>query len=275
MLLFTNADTDNHLVVHPTSRRQERLTTQELASRVDGRVVIIGKGAKLAAEQARFSLSWFLPALKRYKAPLTQVLVASFFVSLLGLARPLTFQLVIDKVLVSKSFNTLSVIISAMVLLVLFEGLLKFLRAYILNHTAARIDVELGAKMFAHLIHLSMGFFERRAAGVIVSRAREIEAIRRFFTDQGLLSAVDLLFVFVFFAVLFIYSGYLTAILLLFMPAYVAIALGIRPLLRKKAQEKMRRRAKSQQLLVESIVGIQTIKASAVEPEFQSNGTTA
>ena len=269
-LLASGTDTDSHVVIHATSRRREVLTTEELAAKVDGEVVIIGKGAELAAEQARFGLSWFIPALKRYRAPLTQVLVASFFINLLGLARPLTFQLVIDKVLVSKSYDTLTVVISAMVLLVFFEGLLKFLRAYILNHTASRIDVELGAKLFAHLVHLSMSFFERRAAGVIVSRAREIEAIRRFLTDQGLLSAIDLLFVFVFFAVLFIYSHYLCLIFLLFIPVYFAIALGVRPLLRKKAKDKMLRRAKSQQLLVESIVGMQTIKASAVEAEFQS-----
>lgn len=269
-LLGPEVSPGKHTVFHPTTQRQEKLTTEEVLAQLSNVVILIGKGPELASEQVRFGLSWFIPAIKRYKSPLLQVLLASFFINLLGLAKPLTMQLVIDKVLGSKSYATLTVVIAAMVILAVFESILKYIRSYTLNHTTSRIDVELGAKLFAHLVRLSTGFFERRPAGVIVTRAREIESIRRFLTDQGFLSVVDLLFFFVFIAVLFLYSPYLAGIFVCFVPLYLLVAGVLRPILRRKAKEKARARAKSQQLLVESIVGIQTIKSSAVEPMFQS-----
>lgn len=256
-------------VTDPVTKLQEQLTIEEVLQRVDGDVILVAKGRQLDAEALKFGFSWFVPALRRYRLPLIHVLIASFFISLLGLARPLVFQLVIDKVLVSKSYDTLVVVISAMVILAVFEAILKYLRAYTLNHTSNRIDVELGARLFAHLIRLPVSYFERRAAGVIVTRARELESVRRFMTDQGLLSAIDLLFIFIYIAVMFLYSKTLTLIVLLIAPLYVLIGGLVRPAYRRLTKEKFRRWSKGQQLLVECIVGLQTVKAAAVEPIFQ------
>jgi subfamily B ATP-binding cassette protein HlyB/CyaB len=131
------------------------------------------------------------------------------------------------------------------------------------------VDVELGARLFAHLIRLPIAYFERRPAGVIVTRARELETVRRFMTDQGLLSAIDLLFIFVFIFVLFLYSATLSWIVLLISPLYVIIGGVLRPAYRRLVKEKFRRWSKGQQLLVECVVGLQTLKAAAVEPIFQ------
>jgi subfamily B ATP-binding cassette protein HlyB/CyaB len=256
-------------LLDPVTKLQEELTIEEILQRLDRDVILIAKSRQLAAEQLRFGFSWFIPPLKRYWRPLTHVLVASFFISLFGLVRPLVFQLVVDKVLVSKSYSTLVVVISAMVLLAVFESVLKYLRTYTLNHTSNRIDVELGAKLFAHLIRLPISYFERRPAGAIVTRARELESVRRFLTDQGLLSAIDLLFIFIYIFVLFLYSPSLTWIVLLISPLYVIIGGLLRPTYRRLLKEKFRRWSKGQQLLVECVVGMQTLKAAAVEPIFQ------
>ena len=256
-------------IVDPVTRRQEHLPIEEVLERLDHDVILIGKSSELVAEQVRFGLAWFWPAIKRYRKPLVHVLVASFFINLLGLATPLVFQLVVDKVLVSKSYSTLVVVISAMVLISIFSAVLQYLRTYALNHTSNRIDVELGAKLYAHLVRLPISYFERRAAGVVVTRAREIESVRRFLTDQGLTSFIDLFFIFIYIGVLFIYSHTLTLIILALTPLYLFIGLAMRPAYRRKLKDKFRRWSKGQQLLVESVVGIQTIKASAVEPLFQ------
>lgn len=256
-------------VVDPVSRQQEQLTVDEVLQRLERDVILVSKSLGLAAQNVRFGLGWFIPPLRRYRLALVHVLAASFFINLLGLAKPLVFQLVVDKVLVSKSYPTLVVVISAMLLLAVFESILKFLRAYALSHTSNRIDVELGAQLFAHLVRLPIAFFERRAAGVIVTRAREIENIRRFMTDQGLSSLIDMFFIFIYIAVLFLYSPYLTVVFLVLSPLYLFMGALIRPAYRLKTQEKARRWARGQQLLVESVVGIQTLKAAAVEPVFQ------
>ena len=113
---------------------------------------------------------------------------------------------------------------------------------------------------------MPVSYSETRPAGQTVARVRELETIRAFLTGQGLFSALDLLFAFVFIAVLFAYSWKLTVIVLATIPFYILIAALTRPLLREKLKDRFNRGAESQQFLVESIVGMQTIKASAVEP---------
>ena len=198
-----------------------------------------------------------------------EVLVVSFFVNLLNLGYPLLFQLVIDKVLPHKSLSTLIVVTAAMALLAFFSWLLSYLRQYLVQHTANRIDVELGAKLYSHLLHLPISYFESRSAGVIVTRARELRSIRAFLTGQAMLTVVDLLFVFIYFAVLFFYSKLLTLVVFLSLPVYVAIGFFVRPLLRRMAKARFRANAAGQQLMVESVVGIQTVKSAAVEPLFE------
>ncbi len=256
-------------VIDPVTRRQLQLPIEDVLARIDRDVILIGKSAELSVEQLKFGLSWFVPALKRYRKPFVHVLVTSFFINLLALATPLVFQLVVDKVLVSKSYSTLVVVILAMVLISFFSGILKYLRAYVLNHTSNRIDVELGAKLYAHLVRLPISYFDRRPAGIIVTRAREIETVRRFLTDQSLTSVIDLLFLFIYIGVLFLYSAKLTLVIVLLIPVYFGISVLMKPAYRRRLKDKFRRWSKAQQLLVETVVGIQTIKASAVEPIFQ------
>jgi subfamily B ATP-binding cassette protein HlyB/CyaB len=95
-----------------------------------------------------------------------------------------------------------------------------------------------------------MSYFETRSAGQTVARVRELETIRAFLTGQGLFSAIDLVFTFVFFAVMFAYSASLTLIVLLGLPVYVLIGFLVRPPLRDLVNEKFNRGAASQQFLV-------------------------
>ena len=198
------------------------------------------------------------------------MLIASLFVQLFGLATPIFFQLVVDKVLVHKGMSTLVVLVVGMVTLGLFETVLQFLRTYTLSHTTNRIDVELGRRLFHHLFRLPLAYFETRPAGQTVARMRELETIRGFLTGQGLTSLLDLVFTLVFIAVMFVYSVKLTLVVLVSIPVYVVIATAIRPVLREQIKERFNRGARSQQFLVESIVGAQTLKAASVEPMMQA-----
>ncbi len=258
-----------HRVVDPVSRREELLPLADVMAGLGDEVVLVGKALGAERGRTRFGLSWFTPVLGRYWRPIAHVLASSLFINVLGLASPLVFQIVVDKVLVSKSEATLDVVVVALLLIALASGALSVVRSYAMAHTGNRIDVELGAKLYAHLVRLPISFFERRPAGVVVTRMREVEQVRRFLTDQGLASAVDILFLFVYVAVLAAYSGTLTLGVLALTPLYAAIGALARPAFRRKVDDKVRRLARGQQLLVETVVGIQTVKASAVEPLFQ------
>jgi subfamily B ATP-binding cassette protein HlyB/CyaB len=256
-------------LVNPMTRQQEHLPLQEIFDRLDREVILISKHFQLVPESFRFGVAWFFPSIRRYWRPIAHVLVASFFIQLIGLGLPLTFQLVVDKVLVHKSYSTLLLVISALLILSVFEAALKQMRTYVLNHTSNRIDVELGARLYDHLLHLPISYFETRAAGVTVTRAREIETVRRFLTGKSIPAVIDLTFVFIYIAVLFLYSTPLTFIVLVTWPLYIIIGTVLRPALRHKIKEKFRKWSLSQQLLVESVVGMQTLKAAAVESIFQ------
>ncbi len=253
----------------PITRQTDNLSLAELRERVNGNLILLAKTLGHQAEDLAFGISWFTPSIKRYKKPLIEMLSISFFINLLALGFPLCFQLVVDKVLSHKSLSTLIVVISALVLLAVFNALLTHLRQYLLQHTANRIDVELGARLFGHLLHLPISFFESRPAGVIVTRAKELQRIRTFLTGQAPLTAVDAMFIFIYVAVLFIYSTKLTWLVLATLPLYAVVGAMLRPALRKKLKSKFRSWASGQQLMVETIVGMQTVKASAMEPIFQ------
>ena len=247
------------------------MTTEEARALSSGEVILVTRRPRGAGvDPSTFGFRWFLPSIFRYRKPLAQVVVASLFVQLFALVTPIFFQLVVDKVLVHKGLSTLIVLVLGMVTLGLFETILQFLRTYTLSHTTNRMDVELGRRLFHHLFRLPLSYFETRAAGQTVARVRELETIRNFLTGQGLTSLLDLVFTLVFFVVLFIYSPKLTLVVLGSIPFYIVIAALIRPALREQINEKFDRGARSQQFLVESIVGAQTLKAASVEPVMQA-----
>jgi ATP-binding cassette, subfamily B, bacterial HlyB/CyaB len=258
-------------LVDPVTRSAREVSLEEAEALSSGDAVLATRRfGRAGIDPDTFGLRWFWPSLRRYRQPLIHVLVASLFVQLFALATPIFFQLVVDKVLVHKGMSTLIVLIIGMVTLGFFEALLQFLRSYTLSHTTNRIDVELGRRLFHHLFRLPLAYFETRAAGQTVARMRELETIRSFLTGQGLTSLLDLVFTLVFIGVMFLYSPGLTLVVLASIPVYVAIAVVLRPILREQISEKFNRGARSQQFLVESIVGAQTLKAASVEPTMQA-----
>jgi subfamily B ATP-binding cassette protein HlyB/CyaB len=200
---------------------------------------------------------------------LTEVLVASFFLQLFALISPLFFQVVIDKVLVHGTLGTLDVLTIGLIAVAIFETVLGVLRTYLFAHTTNRIDVELGARLFRHLVALPIAYFQARRVGDSVARVRELENIRNFLTSSALTLLIDLFFTVVFLAVMFVYSPLLTFVVLGAFPFYIAISAGATPLFRRRLDEKFARGAENQAFLVESVTGVETLKAMAVEPQMQ------
>ncbi|MGL4566070.1 MAG: ABC transporter transmembrane domain-containing protein, partial [Halioglobus sp.] len=164
---------------------------------------------------------------------------------------------------------TLNVLAFGFVVLVAFESVVGGLRNYLFSHTSNRVDVELGARLFAHLAQLPLAYFEARQVGQTVARVRELETIRNFITGTALTLLIDLSFTFVFFAVLWFYSPLLTWVVLGSLPFYIVLSLVITPILRHRLDQKFRDGAANQAFLTETVTGIQTVKAQAVEPQLQ------
>jgi subfamily B ATP-binding cassette protein HlyB/CyaB len=254
-------------LIDPISHSDQEVPLDLLVKEIGAKVLLVARKAGGAGvNPATFGFRWFLPTIWRYRRPLGHVMIASLFVQLFALVTPLFFQVVVDKVLSHKGYSTLFVLVGGMAAIGVFDVVLQYLRTYALSHTTNRIDVELGQRLFGHLLRLPLAYFETRSAGQTVARVRELETIRSFLTGQGLFSAIDLFFAFVFIAVLFAYSAKLTLIVLAAIPLYLIIGFAVRPMLREQIKEKFNRGAASQQFLVEAIVGASTIKSAAVEP---------
>lgn len=258
-----------YLIQRGDAERPEIWSADEAADRLSGRVLLMTSREKMVGETRPFDISWFIPALVRYRGPLRDVLIASFFLQLMGLVSPIFFQLVIDKVLVHQSMTTLDVLAFGLAAVLIFETLMSGLRNWLFAHTTNRVDSELSAQMFRHLLNLPLSYFEARRVGDSIARVRELESIREFLTSNAVTVVIDLFFTIVFFAVMYFYSPLLTLIVLLSIPCYILISVLISPTLRTKLEEKFRRGAENQSFLVESVTGIGTLKAMAVEPQMR------
>lgn len=245
------------------------LALDEFAELWTGNALLMTTRHRAGGKVARFDVTWFIPALVRYRGLISDVLIASLVLQLFALATPLFFQVIIDKVLVHRGMATLNVLIIALVAVVFFETILGGLRAFLFSHTTSRVDVELGAKLYRHLLGLPLAYFEQRRVGDTVARVRELETIREFLTSSAATLIIDLLFTFIFLGVMYFYSKVLLLIVLGAIACYVIISVIITPPLRKRIDERFRRAAESQAFLVESVTAIQTLKASAVEPQMQ------
>ncbi|MBE9197272.1 peptidase domain-containing ABC transporter, partial [Synechocystis sp. LEGE 06083] len=215
--------------------------------------------------QQRFGLSWFWPALVKYRHILLLVFVASFFVQLFGLANPLMIQIIIDKVIVQNSKDTLQVLGIALVSIAIFEALLSTLRTYLFVDTTNRIDMSLGSEIIDHLLRLPLRYFENRPVGEISTRVNELENIRQFLTGTALTVVLDSVFSVVYIVVMIIYSPLLTAVALGIVPIFVVLTLVFSPLIRRQLRLKAERNAQTQSYLVEVMSGIQTVKAQNIE----------
>jgi len=266
--ILARVDGDQALLQDPVVGRPETIRLADLQARWTGELILIASRASMASELGKFDFTWFVPAIVKYRRLLGEVLLVSLALQIFALITPLFFQVVMDKVLVHRGFTTLDVIAVGLTIVVLFEVSLTALRTYVFAHTTSRIDVELGARLFRHLLTLPLAYFQARRVGDSVARVRELENIRSFLTGNAITLVLDLLFSVVFIAVMLYYSGWLTLIVVLSLPCYVILSLAFTPLLRARLHEKFNRGAENQAFLVETVSGIDTVKAMAVEPHW-------
>jgi len=267
--IIAKASDENALIHDPRERRPQTLSKDQLEALWTGDLILLTRRAATGGANRRFDFTWFIPAIVKYRKLFGEVLVASFFLQLFALVTPLFFQVVIDKVLVHRGLTTLDVLAIGLLVVSFFEIILGGLRTYMFSHTSNRIDVELGARLFRHLMALPMSYFENRRVGDSVARVRELENIRNFLTGSSLTLVIDLLFTFVFLAVMYYYSPILTFVVIGAIPFYIVLSAVVTPILRKRLHEKFNRGAENQAFLVESITGVETLKTMAVEPQMQ------
>ena len=216
-------------------------------------------------QKEQFSFWWFVPALMEHKTVFFEVLLASFFVQLFGLANPLISQVIIDKVLGQRSIDTLDILGAFLLGVALFEGLLNGLRTFLFIDTSNRIDVKLSAEVIDHLLRLPQNYFDNRRVGDLVYKFSMMGQIREFMTSTALTVVLDAVFSVVYVAVMLSYSIQLTFVSLAVVPILAVMIILINPLVLRLIKQRNMRFADSQSYLVEVVSGIQTVKAQNIE----------
>ena len=264
-----HGNAENMLMQRQKDTAPELVTAEQLKIIWSGEVILVTRREGVIGKFLKFDVSWFLTALKKYRAIFAEVLIASAFIQLFALATPLFFQVIIDKVLVHRGLSTLEVLAIGLVFIALFDTILNGLRTYIFSHTTNRVDAELGSALFKHLTKIPLAYFNATRVGDTVARVRELETIRQFLTSSALSLVIDLVFSFLFISIMFTYSQLLAVIVVMTLPIYGLLSVLATPIFYTKLEEKFKKYSETQSFLVESVSGIETIKAMAVEPQMQ------
>ncbi|WP_094555943.1 peptidase domain-containing ABC transporter [Synechococcus sp. 1G10] len=253
------------LTVAVPSKGWLQLSISQLENMFPEGITVVLVDRLATSPERKFDFSWFLPAIKRYRLVLSQVLLASFVVQLFSLANPLLIQVIIDKVISQRSLDTLQVMGLALVVVTVLEGVIGSLRTFLFAETTNRIDLRLGSEVIDHLLRLPLSYYDRRPVGELSTRIAELEKIRSFLTGQALTTILDALFSVIYIVVMVLYSLTLTAVALAVLPIQIGITVLGTPLFRRQNRQVAEDNAKTQSHLVEVLTGIQTVKAQNVE----------
>jgi ATP-binding cassette subfamily B protein RtxE len=255
------------LITNPHTGKTRRYATEALLPHWQSDVILLAETREIP-RQTRFGFSWFIPTLRKHAAQFRRVLWVSLLLQMIALVTPILFENITDRVLVSRSLSSLSVLGIAMLALALFEPVWGFVRAWLFSNLVGKVNAELSARLFEHLLALPIRYFQRRQTGEIIARIREMNHIRQFLTGSALTLILDLAFSGVFIAVMFAYSGILTGIVLGSLVLYFIFWMMVGPVFRQRVKRQYELAADSSALLTEAITGIETIKTTATEAHF-------
>ena len=211
---------------------------------------------------------WFWSVVSRFWPNYSHVAISAFLVNVLGLAAPLFIMSVYDRVIPNGAIPSLIALSIGMVLAICFEFVLRTVRSRIIDVTGKQIDVVLAANIFEHVLSVKMAQ-RPNSVGVLANQMREFDSVREFFTSGSVISATDLMFAVLFVGILYIVAGPLAFIPLAMLPIMIAIGLLMQFPLDRAMRRLQAESAARHGVLVESLSGIETVRATGAEARMQ------
>ncbi len=231
-----------------------------------GDVYLMKRVYALPQDNQPFGFRWFLPEIMKQKAALRDIALAAIAMHFLALAPPMFFQLVIDKVMVHQSIATLWVLGVGVIIAQVFDSLFSASRQMLTMSATNKIDMRLTRRTFAHLLSLPIDYFETTTAGVITRHMQQVEKIRSFLTGRMFFSVLDATSLFIFMPILFSYSAKLAMITLAFTLMISVMVALLMPAFQRRLKDLYSAEGERQSMMVETIHGMRTVKALAIEP---------
>jgi ATP-binding cassette subfamily B protein len=268
---------DQVLIADPAQGKR-RLTRADFLTGWTGYALLLEATENLRAiESEKRSLGTFFRALIPYRYLIIQIIIASLLIQIFALVTPMFTQIILDQVVINKSFTTLHVFAVGLLIFGLWRVGMVAVRQYLLAYFANRVNLTLISGFINHTLRLPLRFFESRHVGDITTRVQENETIQQFLTQKAITAWLDALMGIVYLGLMFYYNWKLTLLVLGIIPPLVILTLGATPFLRKVSREIFHEDAKENSSLIEMITGVDTVKGAAVEREsrwFWENNLT-
>jgi subfamily B ATP-binding cassette protein HlyB/CyaB len=273
LALIVKADAERLLYFAPGNTSPQTATVGEFDGRFEPTVLLFAHEQKAVTDTdappaSQFGFKWFIPELLKHKKIWRDVLLASLAIQLMALATPLFTQVVIDKVVVHHTMNTLVVIGLALAVFMVFTAAMTWVRQYLVLHTGNRVDAVLGTQVFEHIFKLPPRYFEHRSTGVVVARVHGVETIREFVSGAAVTLILDFPFLLIFLAIMFYYSWLLSLVALGLLSAIAVLSLAVTPLLRARLNQQFLLGARNQAFVTEFVSGLETVKSLQMEPQI-------
>lgn len=205
--------------------------------------------------------SWFFSALLRSKWLYFQVIIAAVMSNFLGLSSSLFIMVVYDRVVPNEAIESLIALTIGVSIALGFDFVIKTLRAHFIDKAGQRADSTIARKIFQSILQIKPKS-KQQSSGAVASVVREFDTLRDFFTSATLVAIVDLPFVFFFVGVIYLIAGPLAYVPLAAVPLVFIVGLAIQPFLAKIASSSMKSGMSKQAILIETLGGIETIKAT-------------
>jgi ATP-binding cassette subfamily C protein LapB len=260
-------------VVFPTVSTTPRQVSLKQLERDGSGYLIYVTPAPMPAERGdalppRPTGHWLWSVVWRYRGSWMQIVVAALVINLLGFATPLFVMNVYDRVIPNIAIPTLWALTAGVMLALLFEFILRQVRAVVLDTTGRRVDMAVGATIFEQVMAIAMGA-RTGGAGLVASQVREFEQVRDFFTSASIIALTDLLFIGLFIAMMALLVGPLAWVPAVAVPVVIAATVLVQAPLRRALTSSQAHSARRHSILVDSLVGFETIKSVGGEGVFQ------
>jgi ABC-type bacteriocin/lantibiotic exporter with double-glycine peptidase domain len=256
-------------VVDPAVGRRT-LTAEEFGAGFTGIVLTMEPGADFQRKRAEDKLTWRTYLATLLQTPgtkwfLFQILAASALLQILGLIFPLFTMVLVDTILPNQDLSMLVILGIGMVILVLSQIALSFLRGSLSIFLEARLDTEVMLGFFQHVLEMPFRFFQERSSGDLLMRLGSIAIIREELTSETVSAVLDGAMAFMYLLVLLVWQPLFGVLALLFGLVQVLLLVGSTRRLYELTERDLSAQAESQSYLVEALTGVATLKASAAE----------
>lgn len=212
---------------------------------------------------------WFLSVVRRFRSNYGHIAGAAFLINVLALAFPLFIMAVYDRVLPNYAISSLVALAVGVLIAIGFDFLLRLARSRMIDLTGKQADVVLAARIYEHVLNVRMRARPSRV-GVLANQIRDFDSVREFFTSATLIALTDMIFAFLFIAVLFLIAGPLGWIPLVLLPIVIAIGLVIQRPLDRAMNELQAEASAKHGILIETLSGLETIKVNGGQSTMQA-----